>query len=176
MLSLPAAPCNAQFDDLQGKASGLQLSSSPSEGYKNNRTADWRNSMSQPHSRRPAKCSRAAARAVALVSLALLFGWGTPTHAFSIHEAQNLLDPFPEIPGDPGGLIPVVTADLGLNTASGRFTCLGFGCVDNFDSFRMYVPAGLQITPLRIHGAGLRIGCRAGVRVRERRRDSTPAG
>ena len=68
-------------------------------------------------------------------------------HAFGDHEAQNSLDPFPDTPGDPGGTVAVpLDVVLGLNVASGHFTCMGVGCMDNFDSFRMLVPNGLQIT------------------------------
>jgi hypothetical protein len=68
-------------------------------------------------------------------------------HAFGVAEAENNLDPFPTNPGDPiSGGSGVVTVELGLNVASGHFTCQGFGCTDNFDSFRMLVPEGLEIT------------------------------
>jgi hypothetical protein len=82
------------------------------------------------------------------VALLALMAVATPpvANAFSLQEGVNTIDAFPRRPGDPvlGGSVPLVAVE-GVNVASGRFACQGFGCMDNFDSFRIEVPAGLQI-------------------------------
>ncbi len=71
---------------------------------------------------------------------------------FSVAEnVNNSLDFFPNDPGQPfiGAGLPnepgVLTVGLGVNTAFGRFTCQGFGCRDDFESFRLKVPQGIEI-------------------------------
>ena len=79
---------------------------------------------------------------VPLLLLALLLLPATDAQAFSlIGNPNNFSDICPDQPGDPPAL-----ATLGLNVALESFTCFGFGCQDNFDSFRFEVPAGLEIT------------------------------
>lgn len=72
-----------------------------------------------------------------------------PAHAFLAAEnLSNGLDNFPNRPGDPfihtGG--SVLVAEAGQNVVIGSLgTCFGFGCRDDFDSFRLQVPDGLRI-------------------------------
>jgi hypothetical protein len=68
--------------------------------------------------------------------------------AFSFAEnVNNSLDDFPNQPGDPLTGVPsgLLTVELGPNVGIGGFSCQTFSCRDDFDSFRMEVPAGLQI-------------------------------
>lgn len=66
-------------------------------------------------------------------------------------NVNNTLDFFPNRPGDPfifaGNTDPrgVLMADIGENTAFGRFTCQGIGCQDDFEAFRVMVPDGIRI-------------------------------
>ena len=82
----------------------------------------------------------------------LVFGFAAlrprAVQAFVFQEnPNNSLDNFQNRPGDPltgGATVLIVTP--GVNVASGAFTCQTFSCRDDFDSFRMEVPAGFQIT------------------------------
>ena len=73
---------------------------------------------------------------------------------FNVQEnPNNALDTFPNNPGEsfivPGETDPPnsLTADIGRNiTLGGLGNCFGFGCSDDYDSFRIVVPAGIQIT------------------------------
>ncbi|MEM7542268.1 MAG: hypothetical protein AAF384_11900 [Pseudomonadota bacterium] len=71
--------------------------------------------------------------------------------AFSVAEnPNNALDTFPNSPGEAligfNGVTTLVV-ELGLNIAIGGLgNCIGFSCNDSYDSFRMEVPDGLQVT------------------------------
>ena len=75
---------------------------------------------------------------------------------FNVQEnPNNTNDTFPNNPGEdfivPGqsNVAGILTADLGRNIALGGLgNCIGFACRDDFDSFRMIVPAGVQISSI----------------------------
>lgn len=69
--------------------------------------------------------------------------------AFVVAEnPNNALDTFPNDPGDNliGFTISTLIIEAGNNIALGGLgNCFGFSCRDDYDSFRIQVPAGLQI-------------------------------
>lgn len=85
---------------------------------------------------------------------------------FSAIEGNNNLDNFPDAPGAPlnfDGNPTVLVASEGLNVAFGQFRCQGSGCRDHYDSFRIQVPAGLQIALTEFSAGNLSGGANAGV-------------
>lgn len=81
----------------------------------------------------------------------ILAAGSPPALAFSVAEnPNNSLDTFPNNPGDPlinSGGVTTLVVEPGINTALGGLgSCIGFSCNDSYDSFRMHVPAGLEIT------------------------------
>lgn len=87
----------------------------------------------------------------AVVMLAALLLASVNVRALSFGEAigNNGLDIFPNQPGDPFNFVGAnngtLTLDPGINEFLGFFSCFDFGCTDDFDSFRMIVPDGLEV-------------------------------
>ena len=98
----------------------------------------------------------------------------TPSaRAFSVIEGGSGLDVFPTAPGEDLRFLieePTLEVDPGVNTAGGRFACFNFGCQDQFDSFRIFVPQGYRVQEvgfssgplLDISGIGEQVGIFAG--------------
>ena len=95
-----------------------------------------------------------AGRFLPVLCLLLAFASPSPSAAAPFSFAENVnnsLDSFPNRPGDPftdaGNTATrgVLIADVGVNTAFGRFTCQGIGCRDDFEAFRVMVPEGIRI-------------------------------
>lgn len=95
-------------------------------------------------------CTSKRTRSLVLVlslTIATIF---CSAHAFVVAEnPNNALDTFPNRPGDnigPDINAPTLVIEFGKNIALGGLgNCFGFGCRDDFDAFRIQVPAGLQI-------------------------------
>ena len=86
-----------------------------------------------------------------LLACFMLLSAPYPVAAFSVAEnPNNSLDTFPNNPGDTlisSGGVTTLVVELGENFAiDGLGNCTGFNCNDSYDSFRMQVPAGLEIT------------------------------
>ena len=94
---------------------------------------------------------KAFRHALTIVLLAAAMTVPQSAVAFSVAEnPANTLDTFPNNPGDPlilSGGVTTLLVEEGINFALGGLgNCFGFSCNDSYDSFRIEVPAGLQIT------------------------------
>ena len=90
-----------------------------------------------------------ARAALALLVACACFAAPERAAATSLFEVNNGLDVYPDQPGDPlnfvSGNVTSLELEPGINEFEGFFTCFGFGCRDNFDSFVIVVPTGLEV-------------------------------